>query len=85
MSFRSGAPGQALPSELTRAIERAGYYPALVGDVVRTALRLLEDRETRLRALRRALISGEQSGESTALNDSVPWSGGLRSGVVHAL
>jgi hypothetical protein len=27
-----------LPEDLTRAIERAGYYPALVGDVVQAAL-----------------------------------------------
>lgn len=38
MSFRSGAPGQALPAELSRDIDRAGYYPALVTDVVCTAL-----------------------------------------------
>jgi antitoxin ParD1/3/4 len=42
----------------------AGRYRS-ASDVVRTALRLLEDRETRLRALRQALIAGEQSGEST--------------------
>ncbi|CQD24607.1 addiction module antidote protein, family protein [Mycobacterium lentiflavum] len=34
-------------------------------DVVRAALRLLEDRETRLDALRQALIAGEHSGEAT--------------------
>lgn len=34
-------------------------------DVIRTALRLLEDHETRRDALREALIAGEQSGEST--------------------
>ncbi|MEP6855498.1 MAG: DUF5998 family protein [Pedococcus sp.] len=28
----------ALPDDLTRAIQQAGYYPALVGDVVRAAL-----------------------------------------------
>lgn len=38
MSHRSGAPGAALPTDLTRDIERAGYYPALVRDVVSTAL-----------------------------------------------
>jgi antitoxin ParD1/3/4 len=41
----------------------SGRYRS-ASDVVRTALRLLEDRETRLRALRRALVTGEQSGES---------------------
>lgn len=33
-------------------------------DVVRSALRLLEDRETQLRALREALVAGELSGTS---------------------
>ena len=42
----------------------SGRY-ASASDVVRSALRLLEDRETRLRALRQALVAGEQSGEST--------------------
>ncbi|MEO7421968.1 MAG: DUF5998 family protein [Ornithinibacter sp.] len=39
-SRSSGAPGTApvLPSELMSAIERAGYYPALVADVVAAAL-----------------------------------------------
>lgn len=34
-------------------------------DVLRAALRLLEERETKLSALRAALIEGEQSGAST--------------------
>jgi antitoxin ParD1/3/4 len=34
-------------------------------DVIRAALRLLEERETKLAALRAALIEGEESGEST--------------------
>jgi hypothetical protein len=32
------APAAPLPPDLTRAIEQAGYYPALVGDVVQAAL-----------------------------------------------
>jgi len=42
----------------------SGRYRS-ASDVVRSALRLLEDRETRLRALRQALDIGERSGEST--------------------
>jgi antitoxin ParD1/3/4 len=42
----------------------SGRYRS-ASDVVRTALRLLQDRETRLRALRQALVAGEHSGEST--------------------
>lgn len=34
---RSGAPG-TLPAALVKDVERAGYYPALVHDVVKTAL-----------------------------------------------
>ena len=40
----------------------SGRYRS-ASDVVRSALRLLEDRETRLRALRQALDAGERSGE----------------------
>lgn len=42
----------------------SGRYRS-ASDVVRSALRLLEDRETRLRALRQALDAGERSGEPT--------------------
>ena len=37
-SHRAVAHVVPLPDDLTRAIERAGYYPALVGDVVQAAL-----------------------------------------------
>ncbi|MGH3959919.1 type II toxin-antitoxin system ParD family antitoxin [Mycobacterium sp.] len=42
----------------------AGRYRS-ASDVVRSALRLLEDRETQLQALREALAAGERSGVST--------------------
>lgn len=41
----------------------AGRYQS-ASDVIRCALRLLEDRETQLRALREALEAGERSGAS---------------------
>ena len=37
-SASASTPLAPLPDDLTRAIERAGYYPALVGDVVQAAL-----------------------------------------------
>ena len=39
----------------------AGRYQNAT-DVIRSGLRLLEERETRLRAIRHSLIEGEQSG-----------------------
>mgnify|MGYP007082239198 CR=1 FL=1 len=35
---RSGGPATSLPAALVKDVERAGYYPALVHDVVKTAL-----------------------------------------------
>ncbi len=37
-SDRAAMAAAPLPDDLTRAIQRAGYYPALVGDVVQAAL-----------------------------------------------
>lgn len=42
----------------------SGRYRS-ASDVVRAALRLLEERETRLNALREALVAGENGGAST--------------------
>ena len=47
-------------------IEAGRYQNAT--DVIRSGLRLLEERETRLQALRRALIEGEQSGVAGPLD-----------------
>ena len=57
----------SLDEHYSAFIERevsAGRYRS-ASDVVRSALRLLEDRETQLRALREALAAGERSGVST--------------------
>lgn len=51
-------------SEFIEGEVASGRYRS-ASDVVRSALRLLEDRETRLGALRQELIAGERSGEST--------------------
>lgn len=45
----------------------SGRY-ATTSDVVRSALRLLEEREAKLAALRQALVAGEQSGPAKPLD-----------------
>jgi antitoxin ParD1/3/4 len=51
-------------SEFVEEQVREGRYSS-ASDVVRAALRLLEEQEAKLAALRAALIEGEQSGTST--------------------
>ena len=50
--------------EFVAAQAEQGRYSS-ASDVVRAALRLLEEQEAKLAALRAALVEGEQSGPST--------------------
>jgi len=54
-------------SDFVEAQVKEGRYSS-ASDVVRAALRLLEEQEAKLAALRAALIEGEQSGPSTPLD-----------------
>jgi antitoxin ParD1/3/4 len=55
--------GEHFSSFVEAQVKEGRYNNA--SDVMRAALRLLEEREARMSALRAALIEGEQSGAST--------------------
>jgi len=59
----SFALGDHFASFIDMKVAEGRYGSA--SDVVRAGLRLLEERESRLEALRAALIAGEESGPST--------------------
>jgi antitoxin ParD1/3/4 len=55
--------GDQFAAFIERQVKLGRYGSA--SDVVRAGLRLLEDHETKLEALRAALLEGEESGPST--------------------
>lgn len=58
--------GEHFDAFVTSQVEAGRYRNAT--DVIRSGLRLLEERETKLQALRQALIDGEQSGVAGPLD-----------------
>ena len=55
--------GDKLDAFVSRLIDDGRY--GSTSEVVRSALRLLEQKEAQLEALRRAVLAGEESGESS--------------------
>ena len=58
--------GDHFESFISRQIESGRYGSA--SEVIRASLRLLEEREGKIGALRQALIDGERSGDAGELN-----------------
>lgn len=58
--------GEHFTAFVETQVEQGRYSSA--SEVVRAALRLLEEQEAKLTALRAALIEGEQSGEATSFD-----------------
>ena len=54
--------GEHFDSFITSQIESGRYGSA--SEVIRSALRLLENQETKLQSLRQLLVAGEQSGDA---------------------
>lgn len=55
--------GDQLDAFVSRMIDNGRY--GSTSEVVRSALRLLEQKESQMEALRKAVLAGEQSGESS--------------------